>query len=148
MVMLTGKLQDGRIRLPVGIRQYQPYQPVDGVSTAVNLHYHEFTALLDTGATRTCVTEKVVQAIGLKRKGRVEIWNIKRNEIHWTYLFHVGVWPNSTSVQQAQTVFGIGDEIEGIDVGNNKFFDVLLGMDILAQGSFHLRKDGTFTFEF
>ena len=35
-------------------------------------------------------------------------------------------------------------EIEGIDVGNNRFFDVLLGMDIISQGSFNLGRSGDF----
>ena len=103
---------------------------------------------MDTGALRTCVTERVVQAVGLRRKGRAEIWNIKRPEMHWTYLFHVGIWPDSADDFTPSAIFGIGPEIEGIDVGNNRFFDVLLGMDIISQGYLHLERDGTFEMGF
>jgi len=147
MHLLRGRLDNGRIRIKVGIRPFQPFEPVDGVSTAFNLHFHEFTALVDTGAQRTCVTENVVQQLNLRRRGRVEIWNIKRPEEHFTYLFHVGIWPDAEDNVPA-TVFGIGSEIEGIDVGNNRFFDVLLGMDIITQGSLHLRRDGSFEMGF
>lgn len=77
MATLTGNLQDGRIRIKVGIKPFQAYEPVSGQTNPFALNYHECTALVDTGARRTCVTERVVQAIGLKRKGRAEIWNIQ-----------------------------------------------------------------------
>ena len=148
MRFLRGNLQDGRIRIKVGIRPFQAYEPVGGPSIAVDLNYYECTALVDTGARRTCVTERVVQAIGLKRKGRAEIWNIKRSESHWTYLFHVAIWPDPVDAFTPSCPFGIGPEIEGIDVGNNYFFDVLLGMDIISQGSLHLERDGSFVMAF
>lgn len=147
MRYITGKLESGRIRIKVGIRPFRDYSPVDGNSTPFALEYTQFIALVDTGATRTCVTENVVQKLGLQRRGREEIWNIKRPELHWTYMFHVGIWPEAEN-GTPQTVFGIGDEIVGIDVGNNRFFDVLLGMDIIGQGSLHLRTDGTFQMGF
>lgn len=147
MRLLKGKLENNRIRIKVGIRPFQAQEPVDGVSTSFNLNYQEFTALVDTGAQRTCVTENVVQSLRLRRRGRIEIWNIKRSEPHWTYLFHVGVWPE-TDDGTPPAVYGIGAEIEGIDVGNNRFFDVLLGMDIISQGLLHVDKDGTFKMGF
>lgn len=147
MRYLRGRLDNGRIRIKVGIRPFQPFEPVDGVSTAFNLNFQEFTALVDTGAQRTCVTERVVQQLNLRRRGRVEIWNIKRPEQHFTYLFHLGVWPE-TDDGSPSAIFGIGSEIEGIDVGNNRFFDVLLGMDIITQGSLHLKHDGSFEIAF
>lgn len=104
-------------------------------------------ALVDTGALRTCIGERVVQELGLQRKSRAQIWNVKRSEPHWTYLFHVGIWPDSED-GTPPAVFGIGQEIEGIDVGNHPYFDVLLGMDIIRQGSLRLELDGSFEFAF
>lgn len=149
MAILTGKLEDGRIRIKVGIRPFQDYGPVDGVSSAQILNYRECNALVDTGARRTCVTENTVQSLGLRRKGRAEVWNIKRPEMHFTYLFHVAIWPDTQQSYHAPVApYGIGSEIEGIDVGDNRFFDILLGMDIISQGSFHLERSGEFRFEF
>ena len=45
-------------------------------------------------------------------------------------------------------MFGIGDEIEGIDIGNHPYFDVLLGMDIITRGSLKLALDSTFELAF
>jgi hypothetical protein len=148
MRFLKGKTENGRIRIKVGIRPFQAYGPVDGVSSTLNLTYHECTALVDTGAKRTCITERLVQQLGLQRKGRIEIWNIKRPELHWTYLFHVGIWPEPDDPETPSAPFGIGAEIEGIDVGDNRFFDVLLGMDVITQGSLHLERDGSFIMGF
>lgn len=147
MRSLRGRLENGRIYIKVGIRAFQSYQPVGGNSTAVDLNYTEFRALVDTGAVRTCVTERVVQQLGMKRRGRVDIWNVKRAEQHFTYMFHVGIWPETDDGSVA-TIFGLGDEIEGIDVGNHPYFDVLLGMDIIAKGTLRLELDGSFEMSF
>lgn len=148
MRFLKGRTENGRIRIKVGIRPFEAASLVDGISSIPNLTYHECTALVDTGAQRTCITERMVQRIGLERKGRVEIWNIKRPELHWTYLFHVGIWPESDDPLTPSAPYGIGAEIEGIDVGDNRFFEVLLGMDIISQGSLHLERDGSFVMAF
>jgi hypothetical protein len=148
MRFLRGKTQNNRIIIKVGIRPFQPYEPVELRPSPINLTYRECPALVDTGALRTCIGERVVQELGLKRKSRADIWNVKRSEIHWTYLFHVGIWPDADDPYQPQPVFGIGQEIEGIDVGNHPYFDVLLGMDIISQGSLRLEADGRFELAF
>ena len=148
MRFLRGKTQNNRIIIKVGIRPFQPYEPVEGISTPMNLNYRECLALVDTGALRTCIGERIVQELGLKRKSRANIWNVKRSEPHWTYLFYVGIWPDTDDQHAPPAVFGIGREIEGIDVGNHPYFDVLLGMDILSQGSFRVEMDGSFELAF
>lgn len=148
MPSLSGKLENGRIIIRVGIRPFQPYEPVEGTSTPATWDYHEFRALVDTGAVRTCITERVVQKLNLKRRGRADIWNIKRSESHWTYLFHLGIWPDVEDPYSLPTIFGIGPEIEGIDVGNHPYFDVLLGMDVVGRGSLYLEVDGSFRLTF
>lgn len=72
--------------MKVGIRPFQP----DPTLTASQA-FHEYIALIDTGALRTCVSQNVVQRLGLERQGRIEIGNVKRTELHWTYLFYVGI---------------------------------------------------------
>ena len=36
----------------------------------------------------------------------------------------------------------------GIDGGDSRYYDVLLGMDIITQGSFRLESDGSFELAF
>jgi hypothetical protein len=104
-------------------------------------------ALVDTGARRTCVTEHIAQELGMRRISQAEVWNVKRPERHWTYLFHVAVWPDRNDGSPSSP-YGIGEEIEGIDVGNHPYFDVLLGMDIISRGRLVVEPTGEFSLTF
>lgn len=75
------------------------------------------------------------------------VGNVKRTELHWIYMFHVCIWPEAPDGSPAPP-FGIGREIEGIDVGDSRYCDVLLGMDIISQGSLRLELDGAFELAF
>ena len=147
MPLLAGKLDErGRALVKVGIRPFQSYQPVGGQTASFDLNFTEYTALIDTGALRTCVSERIVADLKLPRTGRVDVHNVKRSESHFTYLFHVGIWPDADG--SSPTIIGIGDEIEGIDLGFNKFFDVLLGMDVISRGYLHIEQDRSFVLGF
>ncbi|MBE5074302.1 retroviral-like aspartic protease family protein [Erythrobacteraceae bacterium E2-1 Yellow Sea] len=144
MRFLRGTVEQNRIRIKVGIRAFNPaLSPLEAPSQ----HFEEFTALVDTGALRTCVTQDVVDRLGLKRRGRIEVGNVKGRDWHWTYLFHVAIWPDSDD-HSISAAFGIGDEVEGIDVGDSRYYDVLLGMDILRRGALKLDLDGSFKLSF
>lgn len=148
MHQLTGKLdKNNRVLIKVGIRHFEPLSPVEGQSHTVSLNFRECTALVDTGARRTCVTEKIAQDLNMRRIGEVEVWNVKRAERHWTYLFQVAIWPDSADGTPLPP-YGIGDEIEGIDVGNHPYFDVLIGMDIISRGTLLIEKSGKFSMTF
>lgn len=146
MRYLRGKLVNNRILIKVGIKPFQPFEPVNGVTSSFALNYQEFVALVDTGATRTCITNNVVHKLDLKRKGRANIWNIKRSEEHFTYLFDLAIWPETDG--GSSVLFGLANEIEGIDVGNHPYFDVLIGMDIITLGSLSLDARGDFEMAF
>lgn len=148
MHQVSGNLDaNNRVLIKVGIRHFEPTFAVVGRSQAVSLDFREYTALVDTGARRTCVTEEVAQALNMRRIGEVEVWNVKRPERHWTYLFNVAIWPDSDDGRPLPP-YGIGDEIEGIDVGNHPYFDVLLGMDIISRGRLLIEPSGQFSMSF
>ncbi|WP_275227833.1 retroviral-like aspartic protease family protein [Novosphingobium album (ex Liu et al. 2023)] len=113
----------------------------------VDLTCHEFNALVDTGATRTSISQNVVNKVGLERRGTMPVGNVKRTEHHHTYHFYVGIWPE-TQDDSLPAFFGIGNEILGIDGGDSRFYDVLLGMDIISQGCLRLDLDGSFELGF
>ncbi|WP_439567099.1 hypothetical protein [Sphingopyxis sp.] len=146
MYSLKGRLEDRRALVRVGIRPFLPANETSGLPEPAGFHFSEYSALIDTGALRTCVSERVIQDLRLTKTGRVEISNVKRTENHWTYLFYVGIWPDAD--EGISTVIGLGGEIEGIDLGFNKYFDVLLGMDVISKGFLHIENDGTFELGF
>jgi hypothetical protein len=143
MRLLRGKVEQRRLRVPVGIGAFD----ARSTSAVPNLNFQKFTALIDTGAQRTCVTQNVVDQLKLKRRGRIELGNVHSKALHWTYLFNVAIWPETDS-SFPQMPFGLADEIEGADLGDNRYFDVLLGMDIIQLGSLKLEFDGTFELAF
>jgi len=128
------------MRVPIGIGAFDPASPF-------NSSFEQFTALIDTGAMRTCITQNVVDRLKLKRRGRIPIRNVSGEALHWTYLFQVAIWPEATS-DMPSAPFGIGDPIEGADLGDGRLFDVLLGMDVLERGAMQMHLDGDFELSF
>jgi predicted aspartyl protease len=128
------------MRIPIGIGAFDPANPF-------NSHFESFTALVDTGATRTCVIQNVVDRLSLARRGRIEIRNVSGAALHWTYLFQVAIWPVSDD-GSPQAPFGLEEPIEGADLGDGRLFDVLLGMDILERGALKMDTKGNFELAF
>lgn len=110
-----------------------------------------FRALLDTGATQTCITTKVVQDVGLTPKGRRPMLSASHTVTVNTYLFSIG-FPMGVAPDPRGTVSGnmfIFHAIDGMEFNaGGSTFDVLLGMDVLSRGSFKIDFDGHFSFCF
>jgi hypothetical protein len=142
MRYVRGHLRNSRILIQVGIRGF-----ADDPSQISDFTFQEFTALVDTGATRTAISQNVIDRVRLESRGQIEVGNVRRTELHDTFMFYVGVWPDGVG-DDPPSFFGIGDEILGIDGGDSRYYDVLLGMDILRRGSLRLELDGTFELAF
>ena len=142
MRYVRGPLLNSRILLPVGIRAFEDDPTKDADWTV-----HEFTALIDTGATRTAISQNVIDRARLSPRGQIPVGNVKRTEMHETYMFWIGVWPESLD-GAAATFFGIGDALMGIDGGDSRYYDVLLGMDVITQGSLSTNLDESFELAF
>jgi hypothetical protein len=88
---------------------------------------HDFTAIWDTGATNTVVTQAVIDACGLKPTGIAEVHGVTGIERHPTFVVHVGL-PNHYMFPDLQVTRGA---LPGGDEG-----DILIGMDIIGRGDF------------
>ena len=142
MRYVRGQLQNNRILIEVGIRAF-----IDDPAAPLDLNFYPFKALVDTGASRTAISQNVIDKVGLVGRGQIAVGNVKRTEPHETYIFYVGVWPISEDGMPAAT-FGVGEAIMGIDGGDSRYYDVLLGMDIIVRGSLKLELDGSFELAF
>jgi gag-polyprotein putative aspartyl protease len=142
MRYVRGHLQNNRILIKLGICLFR-----DDPSASDGYVFHEFRALVDTGASRTAISQNVINRVGLASRGQIQVGNVKRTELHDTFIFHVGIWPDN-ELGEPSAPFGIGDPIMGIDGGDSRYYDVLLGMDILTRGSLHLKHDATFELAF
>lgn len=117
-------------------------------------------ALIDTGATTTCVSRRHATAIKMQPFGKLPVHGVGGAIEQNGYLFYVGfpfalpgaqmpvATPTPTPVQVVLNVFILDRAIEGCEFNNgNANFDVLLGMDVLSTGSLVVQ-GGTNTFSF
>lgn len=86
----------------------------------------EALALWDTGATGTCISERIVKDLGLVSTGKMTISTPSGQAETNTYLVDI-LLPNRVNITGAQVMDSkIGDQ--GIDI--------LIGMDIITKGDF------------
>jgi hypothetical protein len=117
-----------------------------------------FKALVDTGATGTCITKAAAEKIGLAPIGKVEVQGVSGTKEHNNYLFYVGfttpmpgapiaIAPSAQELQVQVQVHMVNVPIQGaeFDAGAQGGFDVLLGMDVISTGSLKIEGDGTFS---
>lgn len=114
-----------------------------------------FKALVDTGATGTCITPQTATKMGLAPIGKALVQGVSGAKYHNNYLFHIGfivqtapIAPATTrSPQQVQEeLHALPTPIQGVefDAGVHGF-DVLLGMDVITSGLLTVGGNGTFS---
>lgn len=102
---------------------------------------HVFNGLLDTGASRTCISARVVSNVGLVPTGKVQILGVTGAKLVNEYRFGIGF----LIAQASQPTGEITSQWEMMPI-HGSFFDVLVGRDILCQGVFTMSFDGHVTF--
>jgi hypothetical protein len=105
-----------------------------------------FAALLDTGASVTCISKNVVQALGLQPSGKTSMSGSTGAQTVDQYAFLVGF---IFGAQQAPTGTVSGqlsvNLVQGCEFTSHGFgFDVLIGRDILCKGTLNMSFDGHF----
>ncbi|MBA3526739.1 MAG: aspartyl protease family protein [Sphingomonas sp.] len=114
-------------------------------------HHQVLRALIDTGATGTCITEAAARKLNLEPSGVVGVQGVNGADYHPSYIFKLGF----VDLQQDELGYQnprfdlFDEEIEGprFDCGAADF-DVLLGMDVLSRGTLTISKLGTFKFSY
>jgi hypothetical protein len=110
-----------------------------------DLTFENFTGLLDTGATASWISSKVVARFGLTPigKGRVVVaTEIRQLPL---FLFRLGLIGMEDGPGALPYVFA---ETFGYQIKQADGFDVLLGMDVLSQTDFSMRRDGRWSVTF
>ena len=97
-----------------------------------------FTAIWDTGATGSVITQSVVDACGLRPTGMATVHHADGESVQETYLVNIGL-PNRVAYP-------------GVRVTKARLLvdaDVLIGMDIISTGDFAVTNlDGLTKFSF
>lgn len=109
---------------------------------------HVFNGLLDTGASRTCISARVVSNVALVPTGKIQILGVTGTKLVNEYRFGIGF----LIAQAPQPAGEITSQWEMMPIhgsffdGSGSGFDVLIGRDILCQGVFTMSFDGHVTF--
>lgn len=105
-----------------------------------------YTALIDTGATLTCISPKVVHEVGLQPTGKSMMTGATGSSAVNTYQFGVGFMTNQVQMPTGQLTGTLEVRIvDGMEFAvQGAVFDILLGRDIICAGTFSLSFDGHF----
>lgn len=121
---------DGRrIILPVTVLRAHPTSDLTG---------HQCTALLDTGATTSGITPRVGRALNLIGLGKRPLGSARGDEQVERYICRIGLQSTSHHDQEQPTYPFVFDPIMAFQLRDEFRFDVILGMDILAQCDFRM----------
>ncbi len=102
-----------------------------------------YFALIDTGASHTCISTKVIKETGLQPTGKLMVGGVHGNQATNSYQFQVGLmFPHGQSPTGAVLANIAAFPVSGMEFISGGTFDVLLGRDILCQGSFVMSFDG------
>lgn len=117
-------------------------------SNAPNLT--QFSALVDTGASITCISSNAAQTLQLQPSGKTQMSGSTGQGPVNQYTFGVGflfgAQQNPTGTFSGHLGLHL---VQGCEFTNHGFgFDVLLGRDIICKGSLHLSFNGQFTLAF
>ncbi len=103
------------------VKVVEAYGPNDPVPVA---QAKEFTALWDTGATHSVITQNVVNGCSLKPTGMTVVHHAQGTDRAETYLVGI-LLPNRVAFREVRVTKGILKDV-----------DVLIGMDIINTGDF------------
>ena len=106
-----------------------------------NAQVQFFPALIDTGATSTCITSSVADKIGLKPIG-------KRQMASATHRTEVNSYQVRVILPFGDTGIVLPNDLEIMEFNASKDgpFQILLGRDVLCSGILTMSFDGHFTF--
>ena len=149
MLAARGHIENRQAIVRIGLQPLVPAAlSVEPSPSSFEIPVHEYRALLDTGAQRTCLCRKVIADEGLKFHSKKPIQNVHGVERHYLYWVQIGFvcerLESRNSPDGQTTYFGLADPLEVIDIADNFCFDAIIGMDLISRCDFTLERDGSF----
>jgi hypothetical protein len=138
MLVIEWTREARRILLPVIVLAPYPVTDFTGLQAR---------ALLDTGSSVSGVASRVADELGLARLGKRPLTSAQGQGQVERLAFRVGV-ERDLGPTQTPTFPFVFEEVIGIELTNAFEFGALLGMDILGQCSFEMRRNGYCRLEF
>lgn len=126
----------------IGVHRYDPAAP------AASIPIRQYRALIDTGATKSCLTYRTIGSEQLVRHGRKLVKNVHNQNLHGLYMATIGIVATHRifggEFEPSPSYFGLPGPVELMDIADNDRFDAILGMDVLQHHSFEFARDGEF----
>ncbi len=118
-----------------------------GQNPAQALQLSHYMALIDTGASNTCISAKVISDLKLQPSGKMQVSGVHGAQATNLYQFKVIIlFPTAQMptglVQASAATF----DINGSQFIAPTTFDVLLGRDVICKGNFTMAFDGHVSF--
>ena len=115
----------------------------DAMSSTSPANINNYLALIDTGASHTAISQKVINDLTLPPVGKQQVGGVHGAQSVNMYQFIIGlIFPNvqlpSGAFQANITAF----PVNGTEFIAPSGFDVLLGRDVLCKGVFSMSFDG------
>ena len=139
MPAIEGQLTDRRLILRIAIAATAPAQWPPAFPTS----FEQCNWLLDTGATRSAVSTRLVQALALPVVGRRAVASARGENMHDLYMIRIGLYGVGANTMPAYPHF-LDGAFEVIDWADHPRFDVLIGMDVISLCELNLRRTGAF----
>jgi hypothetical protein len=133
---INGRVEDRRIYAPVEV--FSSLNPTDLTSVG-------FRALLDTGATASWISRRVVERLGFSSIGKKPVIVATEVRLRDSYAFRLGMRGENSAPHELPIVFA---ETIGFMIDQANGFDVLLGMDVLMHCDFAMYRNGQWSLAF
>jgi hypothetical protein len=118
------------------------FVPPQGASAAP-MTPNAYNALLDTGASCSCVSDKVIKAEGLVPSGKQQVGGVHGSHPTNAYRFQIAIpFVQGQSAAGAVNANIVSFNINGVEFIPLPNIDVLIGRDILCTGAFAMSFDG------
>ncbi len=137
MSIIRVKHDSRRIVIPILLLAPFPPNNLSGIET---------TALLDTGATTSGITPRIVKQLELEDRGKRPLGSARGESQVERHLFRVGF--KSAGEDNENSFPYIFESVMGFALTDSFQLDALIGMDILSQCDFHMQKSGDCTLRF
>ena len=104
-----------------------------------------YTALLDTGATASWISQTVVERFGLVSIGKKPVVVATEIRQRSAFVFRIGLIGDNQPQTALPIVFA---ETVGFMIDQASGFDILLGMDVLSETDFSMYRNGRWNLRF
>lgn len=151
MPQVSGILVEGKPLVYVTVADALPTPPtVSPHSNAVPFQVHQYKALLDTGADITCLCDNVVRECRLKPHGFIRMVGGVGPSLHDTHIVRLGIMCENANNpgfnDEARSLYQL-EPVEAAAIRENRWFDIIIGTDIISQHELRLTKGGNFVFD-